>query len=397
MDDFENTAMSLNIVWSEEQFDKWKLTWSTGVFYDVLEGLDTEGCHVSYGYDILGRRISKNINGKQTEYAYDEEGRLVREISGKNIIEYRYCFDKITGKMMLSGFRFQGIEYIYSIDESGLISGILQDNREVVRYFYEAGVCNQVMALSDGGEWIDKIAEKEFVGNVNPFRYKRYYFDEETGWYWIGRYYSQKAGRFIDGVSAGRAEELMLQYGKLPEIHYKIYTFGGDKNAIAAYMADVDQVDYVARVLYCESNVYIPDQQAVAWCIKNRMLQGYGGVTTAYGQVTMEGEFSAVKAADFWDPKSGNAWLTACQMTQKLVDGENPTTIKPSYYSDQISFRSVNSFNEKASQVGNKLYYEGHEIENVIVVNYGSITSYPLTQAVENYSGQKNIFFNFVE
>ena len=37
------------------------------------------------------------------------------------------------------------------------------------------------------------------VGNANPFRYRSYYFDEETGLYYLNsRYYDPETGRFVN-------------------------------------------------------------------------------------------------------------------------------------------------------------------------------------------------------
>ena len=36
------------------------------------------------------------------------------------------------------------------------------------------------------------------LSRINPFRYKGYYYDEETGWFWLSsRYYSSELCRFI--------------------------------------------------------------------------------------------------------------------------------------------------------------------------------------------------------
>ena len=37
------------------------------------------------------------------------------------------------------------------------------------------------------------------IGNLNPFRYRGYYFDNESGYYYLNsRYYSPEWGRFIN-------------------------------------------------------------------------------------------------------------------------------------------------------------------------------------------------------
>ena len=43
------------------------------------------------------------------------------------------------------------------------------------------------------------------LGATNPFRYRGYYYDTESGWYYLNsRYYDPQAGRFInaDGIVA---------------------------------------------------------------------------------------------------------------------------------------------------------------------------------------------------
>ena len=36
------------------------------------------------------------------------------------------------------------------------------------------------------------------IGNINPFRYRGYYYDKETGWYYLNsRYYNPLLCRFI--------------------------------------------------------------------------------------------------------------------------------------------------------------------------------------------------------
>lgn len=44
----------------------------------------------------------------------------------------------------------------------------------------------------------NEITDAEHIWNVNPIRYRGYYYDAETGWYYLGnRYYDPEVGRFI--------------------------------------------------------------------------------------------------------------------------------------------------------------------------------------------------------
>ena len=68
----------------------------------------------------------------------------------------------------------------------------------MVRYIYDAWGNHAV--LDANGNDID---DPDHIGNLNPFRYRGYYYDVETGLYFLQtRYYDPEVGRFIsqDGV-----------------------------------------------------------------------------------------------------------------------------------------------------------------------------------------------------
>ena len=67
--------------------------------------------------------------------------------------------------------------------------GIMNANGvEVVSYAYDAW--GKVLSVSG--------SLSSTVGAVNPFRYRGYYYDVETGWYYLNaRYYDPKVGRFL--------------------------------------------------------------------------------------------------------------------------------------------------------------------------------------------------------
>ena len=64
----------------------------------------------------------------------------------------------------------------------------------VARYAYDAyGVCK---VMRSGGA---VNTDKDFVGNINPFRYRGYYYDVETGLYYCGsRYFVPQLGMWLN-------------------------------------------------------------------------------------------------------------------------------------------------------------------------------------------------------
>ncbi len=63
----------------------------------------------------------------------------------------------------------------------------------MVKYVYDAWGNHEVLN-PDGSE----LADRTHIGNLNPFRYRGYYYDVETGLYFLKtRYYDPEVGRFI--------------------------------------------------------------------------------------------------------------------------------------------------------------------------------------------------------
>ena len=75
----------------------------------------------------------------------------------------------------------------------GDVLGIMNANGvEVVSYAYDAW--GKVLSVSG--------SLSSTVGAVNPFRYRGYYYDVETGWYYLNaRYYDPNVGRLINADS----------------------------------------------------------------------------------------------------------------------------------------------------------------------------------------------------
>ena len=99
----------------------------------------------------------------------------------------------------LYGFSLNGTIYYYFRNGQGDIIGIMTSGGVVVvRYAYDAW--GKLLSIS-GSMAIS-------VGEKNPFRYRGYYYDNETGLYYLNsRYYDPVTGRFInaDGlVSTGQ-------------------------------------------------------------------------------------------------------------------------------------------------------------------------------------------------
>ena len=160
------------------------VTWTKGRQMTGYDG-------VTFGYNGQGQRISRKQGSTTNNFTYDMSGNLIKESRG---VEYYYDAEGVCG------MKYDEEMYFYRKDVFGNITEILDsDGKIVVRYRYDAWG-NHVVLNPDGSE----NESSTFIGNINPFRYRGYYYDVETGLYYLKtRYYDPETGRFItiDDVS----------------------------------------------------------------------------------------------------------------------------------------------------------------------------------------------------
>ena len=90
----------------------------------------------------------------------------------------------------LLGFIYNSNTYYYHKNIFGDIIGILDTNyNEIVTYEYDSwGLIKNITDSSNIN-----------LGTINPFRYRSYYYDEETNLYYLNsRYYNPEWGRFVN-------------------------------------------------------------------------------------------------------------------------------------------------------------------------------------------------------
>ena len=126
---------------------------------------------------------------------------IVAEVTGD--VQTDYYYDE-SGNVF--GFKRGNSEYYYIRNGQGDIIGILDSSgTQIVSYVYDSW--GKLVSVTDASG-NDKSGDASFIGNLNPFRYRGYYYDTETGLYYLNsRYYDPEVGRWInaDGyVSTGQ-------------------------------------------------------------------------------------------------------------------------------------------------------------------------------------------------
>ena len=147
--------------------------------------------NTTFTYDGRGRRISKN----STTYTYDSADRLIKTSNG---MEFFYDQEGV------AGFTYGGAKYCYQKDLQGNIIGIIDNaGQVVVQYKYDAwGMPRGTTTVS---------TEYSTIASLNPFRYRGYIYDSETGFYYLqSRYYDPETCRFLNMDSVDYADPEML-------------------------------------------------------------------------------------------------------------------------------------------------------------------------------------------
>ena len=136
---------------------------------------------IAFAYDGQGRRRSKG----SISFTYDKDGRVVKQNNG---LEFIY------DQSGIAGIKYNNVTYFYRKDAQGNIAAILDSNGNiVVEYKYDSWGNHAVLDANG----VD-IEPATHIGNLNPFRYRGYYYDTETGLYFLKtRYYDPEIGRFI--------------------------------------------------------------------------------------------------------------------------------------------------------------------------------------------------------
>lgn len=146
---------------------------------------------VNYKYNAEGIRINKTINNILTSY-YLEGQKIIFEQTGENVIYYIYS--DIDG---LIGFKYNDNMYYYQKNCNNDIIKILDNSYNIVGiYNYDSWGNIMYITDKDGNDVSNNL---EHIANINPFRYRSYYYDKETKLYYLNsRYYNPRWGRFIN-------------------------------------------------------------------------------------------------------------------------------------------------------------------------------------------------------
>ena len=135
----------------------------------------------TFTYNATGLRTSKAVSSVTTDYIW-ADGKLLREKTASNTIDFIYGVDGIIG------FKRNGTQYWYVKNLQGDVVEI-RDNNGVLKAKYEYDAWGNCTIVENVGG----------IAEVNPIRYRSYYFDSTVGLYYLqSRWYDPQTGRFVN-------------------------------------------------------------------------------------------------------------------------------------------------------------------------------------------------------
>ena len=172
-------------------------------------------------YRFEGRRlisISEELGideQKSIDYTYDSNGLIIKKVLGywydddrdseEFTTQYYYDGDKLITEIN----QYCRLDFLY--DENGMLYGLIKDNSS--KYFYVRDYLQNILGIVDqNGKLVVKYKYDAYgnskgiedtsgcnLGTRNPFRYKGYYYDDDTEMYYCkSRFYVPKWRRWLN-------------------------------------------------------------------------------------------------------------------------------------------------------------------------------------------------------
>lgn len=162
-------------------YGDWDLTWEGG---RMLRSMEYRGDLLQFRYNDDGNRTQKTFNGVTTRYTYLDH-RVTFESDGTKNIYYYY--DRNNN---LIAMNYNGTDYFYLRNVQDDVIALLDaEGNIVVEYAYDPW--GKLLSITG--------SLASTVGIDNPYRYRGYRYDNETGLYYLKtRYYNPEWGRFLN-------------------------------------------------------------------------------------------------------------------------------------------------------------------------------------------------------
>ena len=189
---YNGQPISYDAIGNPIGYNGYTLDWDNGRELATLSG---NGITASYTYDADGLRATKTVNGVKTIYEY-VGGQLLYEKKGD--IEIHYFYDangSLRGIQTVDGTGSTKNYYIV-INTRGDVTQIY-DEIGTLQASYSYDAWGKILSIKDDNG--NEITDDTNIGKINSLRYRGYYYDDESGLYYLqSRYYDSNLLRILN-------------------------------------------------------------------------------------------------------------------------------------------------------------------------------------------------------
>ena len=178
---YNGEAISYDGIGNPLSYRGWTMNWQGGrQLASMTKGSDT----LSFAYNESGLRTSKTVNGVAHSYVW-QGSKLAADITDAYALYFHY---DSSGEVIGFTRTANGAdtEYFYVKNLQGdILKVITATGTEAATYTYDA--------------WGKLLTSTGDLADINPLRYRGYFYDTETGLYYLqSRYYDPEVSRFIN-------------------------------------------------------------------------------------------------------------------------------------------------------------------------------------------------------
>ena len=178
---YNGEAITYDGIGNPTNYRGWGMTWQGG---RQLASMQKDGTTLSFSYNDAGLRTEKTVNGSTRRYIWNSS-QLMADVGANDAFYFHYS----------SGGELIGYTYKTANAETECIL-VKNQQGDVERVISADGT---VLASYTYDAWGNTLTAEGSLAAANPIRYRGYYFDAETGLYYLqSRYYDPEIGRWIN-------------------------------------------------------------------------------------------------------------------------------------------------------------------------------------------------------
>ncbi len=179
---YKGEAIEYDEIGNPELYRGWTMGWEGR----QLKSAGKNGTNLSFTYDSDCIHTSKTVGSTTTKYLLNGT-QILAQKTGSTTLSFFY--DQQGNRVGMADSSNHIYYYLYNLQGDVIALADATTGKLAATYTYDAwGKCVSV-----------RNADGYTIGTANPFRYRGYYYDNETGFYYLNsRYYNPEVGRFLN-------------------------------------------------------------------------------------------------------------------------------------------------------------------------------------------------------